>query len=209
MEEYQQITLHASGDDNGKSRREMPIIVLLLCPLCYHNTETDVMTRQEFDYFSESVRAKLLAVAKAFGRFGAAGGDDPEDIVQEALTTLWGLYDSGYPVRDAEALAVKITKTVCVAHYRRRRLRHQPLRGDAYEGGAPATAATDLSDFVEIRRRLYAGLSDTERICLDLRNSEGLSLDEIAAATGKPKDSVKTTISAARRKMLEQLKKEL
>ena len=167
------------------------------------------MTRQEFDIFSEGVRAKLLAVARSFGRFGMVDDDEAEDVVQEALTTLWGLSDSGYPVRDAEALAVKITKNTCVAHHRRRKLQPQPLRGEAYEGGAPATAATDLSDYVEIRRRLYAGLSDTERVCLDLRNADGLSLDEIAAATGKPKDSVKSTISAARRKMLEQLKKEL
>ena len=187
----------------------MLFIVLLLCPLCYHNVEAIEMTRQEFDIFSESVRAKLLAVARSFTRFDTAGVDESEDIVQEALATLWGLCDSGYPVRDAEAMAVRITKTTCVAHYRRRKLRQQPLRGDAYEGGIPATAATDLSDCVEIRRRMFAGLTDTERTCLELRNSEGLSLDEIAAATGKPKDSIKTTISSARRKMLEQLKKEL
>ena len=96
-----------------------------------------------------------------------------------------------------------------MAHYRRRRLRLQPLRGDAYEGGAPATAATDLSDCLEIRRRMIAGLTETERTCLELRNAEGLSLDEIAEATGKPKTSVKSTISAARRKMLEKLKQEL
>ena len=65
------------------------------------------MTRQEFDIFSESVRAKLLAVARSFNRFDAAGGDESEDIVQEALTDLWGLYGSGYPVRDAEALTVE------------------------------------------------------------------------------------------------------
>lgn len=163
------------------------------------------MTRQEFDRFSEGVRAKLTAVVRSFGR--VSGGEE-EDIVQEALTALWGLSESGYPVRDAEALAVKIAKTTCVAHYRRR-LRLQPLRGDAYEGGAPATAATDLSDCLEIRRRMLAGLTETERTCLELRNAEGLSLDEIAGVTGKPKTSVKSTISAARRKMLEQLKKEL
>ena len=65
------------------------------------------MTRQEFDIFSERVRAKLLAVARSFGRFGRVDDEDAEDVVQEALTALWGLSDSGYPVRDAEALAVK------------------------------------------------------------------------------------------------------
>ena len=171
--------------------------------------EKQEMTRQEFDILSERIRAKLLAAARRFCGFGRVGGEDPEDVVQEALTALWGLIDSGYPVRDAEALAMKMTKTAGVAHFRRRKLRQEPLRGDAYEGGAPATEATDLSDFVEMRRSLYACLSDTERVCLDLRNADGLSLDEIAAVTGKPKDSVKTTISAARRKMLGQLKKEL
>jgi RNA polymerase sigma-70 factor (ECF subfamily) len=167
------------------------------------------MDRQEFDIISERMRGKLLAVARAFSRFGRVDEGEAEDVVQEALTTLWGLTDSGYPVRDAEALAVKITKTTCVEHYRRRRVRPQPLRGDAYEGGAPATAATDLSDFVEMRRWMYEGLTETERTCLNLRNDEGLSLDEIAAVTGKPKTSVKSTISAARRKMLEKLKEEI
>jgi len=164
------------------------------------------MTRQEFDIFSEGVRAKLLAVARSFGRLPGA---EAEDVVQEALAALWGLSESGYPVRDAEALAVKISKTKCVEHFRRRRLRMQPLRGDAYEGGVPATAATDLSDCLEIRRRMLSGLTETERTCLELRNAEGLSLDEIAEATGKPKTSVKSTISAARRKMLEKLKQEI
>ena len=167
------------------------------------------MTRQEFDIFSEGVRAKLFAVARSFSRFGRGGDGEVEDVVQEALAALWGLFDSGYPVRDAEALAVKITKNTCVAHHRRRRLLAQPLRGDAYDGGFPATAATDLADCIQIRRRLYGSLTETQRTCLDLRNAEGLSLDEIASLTGKPKDSVKSTISAARRKMLEQLKKEL
>ena len=164
------------------------------------------MTRQEFDIFSESVRAKLLAVARSFGRLPGA---EAEDVVQEALTALWGLSESGYPVRNAEALAVKVAKTKCVEAFRRRRLRMQPLRGDAYEGGVPATAGTDLDDCLEIRRRMYAVLTDTQRTCLDLRNIEGLSLDEIAALTGKPKDSIKSTISAARRRMLEKLKEEI
>ena len=46
-------------------------------------------------------------------------------------------------------------------------------------------------------------------MCLKMRNEDGLSLDEIAAVTGKPKASVKTTISVARKQMLEQLKRML
>ena len=83
--------------------------------LCYYCVETDEMTRQEFDIFSESIRGKLLSVARRFSRSGEAGADEAEDAVQEALTTLWRLYEDGYPVRDGEALAVKITKSASVA----------------------------------------------------------------------------------------------
>ena len=48
--------------------------------------------------FSEGVRARLLAVARSFGRLPGA---EAEDVVQETLAALWGLSESGYPVRDA------------------------------------------------------------------------------------------------------------
>ena len=44
---------------------------------------------------------------------------------------------------------------------------------------------------------------------LHLRNDEGKTLDEIAEITGKPKTSIKSTISAARKQMLNLIKKQL
>ena len=38
---------------------------------------------------------------------------------------------------------------------------------------------------------------------MHLRNDEGLSLDEIATLTGKPKTSIKSTLSKARKQMLD------
>ena len=52
--------------------------------------------------------------------------DLSEDIVQESLMRLWELVQKGYPVRDFEALAMKITKNLCVDRLRKRRLKpHQ------------------------------------------------------------------------------------
>ena len=39
-----------------------------------------------------------------------------------------------------------------------------------------------------------------------LRGEEGLSLDEIAAATGRPKNSVKASLSMARKQLIDYLK---
>ena len=54
---------------------------------------------------------------------------------------------------------------------------------------------------------MQRNLTDSLRNLLNLRNEQGLSLDEIAAATGRPKGSVKVALSTARKKMMEQWQK--
>ena len=165
-----------------------------------------MMTEQEFAYLSEHLRGRLIALAKRFNR--ATGCDaEAEDIVQDALVTLWLLAQKGYPIRDAEALAVKITKTCCVERYRRRHIRFEPMEDLSIAGGVSASSETEEMDIETIRSILQRGLTDSQRKLLVLRNEEGLSLDEIAAVTGRPKSSIKVTLSTARKKMLEQFKK--
>ena len=164
------------------------------------------MTEQEFIALSVRIRGKLIALARRFNR--ASGWDgETEDIVQDALVTLWQLSSTGYPVRDAEALAVKITKTCCVERYRRRHIRFEPIADRPFAGSDSASAGTDSMDIETIRDFVQRDLSVSQRELLSLRNENGLSLDEIAAVTGRPKSSVKTALSTARRRMMEQWKK--
>ena len=164
------------------------------------------MTEQEFAYLSDRIRGRLTTLARRFNR--ASGMDEEaEDIVQDALVTLWQLSEKGYPVRDAEALAVKLTKTRCVERYRRQHIRFEPLSDQPVPGGYSATSDTDEKDIDTIRGFVQRNLTDSQRNLVALRNEHGLSLDEIAAATGRPKGSVKVALSTARKKMMEQWKK--
>ncbi len=164
------------------------------------------MTRQEFDTFTVRVRNKLLALA---WRYKASGGmdDEPEDIVQETFLTLWRLISEGYPVRDPEAIAVKIAKNLAAANIRRQKADTISVMEIDIEGGASATELIDEQDCQTIRQDLYNSLTPTQVHYLELRNELGLSLDDIAKMTGKPKTSIKTTISNARKQLLEQIKK--
>ena len=164
------------------------------------------MEKGEFEILATRVRAKLLALARDFA---LPSGIEPDDVVQEALVSLWELADSGYPIKDAEAMAVKMTKNICVGHYRKARVEMQPLTHDNYTGGFEATLLTDKEDLKRIRKEVYGALTTTQREYLHLRNDEGLSLDEIASATGKPKTSIKSTLSKARKQMLDLLNKQL
>lgn len=165
-----------------------------------------MMTEQEFAYLSDQIRGRLTALARRFNR--ASGCDaDAEDIVQEALLTLWQLSKKGYPIRDEEALAVKITKTRCIERYRRQHIRFEPIENQSIAGGVSATAGVEELDISTIRGIVQRDLTDSQRHLLALRNEQGLSLDEIAAATGRPKSSIKVALSTARKSMMEQMKK--
>jgi len=166
------------------------------------------MTRQEFEQLTLRIRSRLVMVA---GRFVKDSGiqDAPDDIVQESLLMLWSQTDNGYEVQNPEALAVTITKKVCLAHLRGKRAVLQSIDGVDIAGGSSASALTDEADINTVKESLMSILTPTQRHYLHLRNEMGLSLDEIEEVTGSPKTSIKTTISAARRLLLEQIKKDL
>ena len=164
------------------------------------------MTKEEFGHISNGMRRELIALAGRFLR-ATGGPDEAEDIVQEALLTLWELYKKGYPVRSEKALAIKITKNICVARYRRRKLEESPLKSDAFEGGVSAEERTEATDNLKVKETLYRQLSKSEAELLTLKTERDLTLDEIAKETGRPKQSIKVIISNARRKLREQLKK--
>ena len=165
------------------------------------------MTEQEFHILLAREWKPLAALAARFLR--ASGTEsEAEDIVQEAVTTLWELSQKGYPIRDAKALVVRLTKNLCVERWRKqRRMEIKPLADDNFEGGPTAESAVDEEENARIRDRLYSRLSETQRQLLTLRSDYELSLDEIALATGKPKGSVKATLSQARKQLLEEIKK--
>ena len=163
------------------------------------------MDEQAFISLSEKIRGKLIALARRFSRASECGCD-AEDIVQDALVTIWQLSEKGYPIRDAEALAVKITKARCVERYRREHIRYVPIADQPFAGSDSAAAGTERMDIETILGIVKKDLTDSQRKLVALRNENGLSLDEIAAVTGRPKASVKVTLSTARRRMMEKLK---
>ena len=164
------------------------------------------MNRKEFEIVTKKVRPKLLSVAR---NIELPSGIEADDVVQEALVALWELAEQDYPMRDAEALAIKITKNICISYYRKAHLETHSLVHDNYAGGVEATILTDREDLKKIRKTIYGTLTHTQREYLHLRNDEGMTLDEIAERTGKPKTSIKSTISSARKQMLNLIKEQL
>ena len=99
-----------------------------------------------------------------------------------------------------------MAKNLCIDSYRRR-----VLDSVSVESVAPMDSLTPEKKLIAEERllRLQASMENlpaTQRKMLCMK-SEGMSLDEIAAVCATTKNCVKTQISSARKKMLEQIKK--
>ncbi|HIT48201.1 MAG TPA: sigma-70 family RNA polymerase sigma factor [Candidatus Coprenecus stercoripullorum] len=164
------------------------------------------MTRKEFDHISAELRGRVLATVRRIGKNGELFPSD-EDIVQETLSALWQIIEKGYPVRNTAAMAITIARNICIAGLRKKTAKRTDLAD--FAGGYSATENTDISDVEITRSILLRELTPTQREYLELRYEEELSLDEIAERTGRRKSSVKTTISIARKQLLERLKKDI
>ena len=155
--------------------------------------------QMNFDQNIEDLTPGLTALARKF-MVATGSKAEIEDIIQEAFITLWKLKESGY------ALATKIVKVICVSHYRRQKVKTVSFEGKELESNLSATSDVDRADNDLILGELLACLTPTEKAFIQMRNSQGLSLDEISEITGRPKDSIKTTLSLARRKMIAKMK---
>ena len=160
------------------------------------------------------LRPKVLALTRKFFR-SAHLDSDPEDIVQDVLLNLWRAKQNGTEIRNAEAWAVRATKNACISAWRKKsstafsRLAHLPegnQLGSSYDVVSDSSVLDRIreSEASAILQRTLEGFSDGTLKLLKLRAS-GLSLDEISAITGRSKGSVKSSISAARKTLIQSL----
>ena len=158
---------------------------------------------KSFDIELAQLRPKVLALTRKF--FSSAHlSSDPEDIVQDVLLNLWRAKQNGTEIRNTEAWAVRATKNACISAWRKSRKDIAAPEKDNLHAADNASAKIEESEYQKRAVKILEGFSAGTRKLLKMK-ADGMNLDEIAAATGRSKGSVKTSISAARKQMLEAL----
>lgn len=167
------------------------------------------MTPQDFEQIAPEMRQLMLGVGRDF--FG--NEMDAEDVAQEGLIALWRYcqrIEAGHPV---SPLAIRIAKHCCIDLVRRQRasldIDEQPERGFAPPGSRVHPSPQEEMEVHELQQALDEAvrrLNPSEQRLYALRQIEGLSLDEISEQTHIAKTSVRSMISAARRKVYETIK---
>ena len=160
------------------------------------------MSPQEFENIVPELRLLMVKVGRDF--FG--NQTDAEDVAQEGLIRLWNFCERLDARRNMEALAIRVAKNVCVDTYRKRS--NNPITlDDRLEDDTTADAHLNAEETQHKIDEAIERLNPRERELLRKRHIEGHTAEEIANETGIPKPSVKSIISMAKRKLINDLQK--
>lgn len=160
------------------------------------------MSPQEFENIVPELRLLMVKVGRDF--FG--NQTDAEDVAQEGLIRLWNFCERLDARRNMEALAIRVAKNVCVDTYRKRSNNTITL-DDRLEDDTTADAHLNAEETQHKIDEAIERLNPRERELLRKRHIEGHTAEEIANETGIPKPSVKSIISMAKRKLINDLQK--
>ena len=175
------------------------------------------MTRSEFEHIAERLRQKVLKVGLQF--FGSQ--DDAEDAAQETMEQLWRYCEQIDASRNSEALAIRVAKNCCVNLYRKihnsQFIIHnseQTIFNSQFsifnsQSEASPQEELEAKDTERMLEEALDLLKPRERQLFEMRQLEGLSIDEISSETGIPKPSITAMVSAARRKVFIELKRRM
>ena len=162
------------------------------------------MTRSEFEHIAAQLRQKVLKVGLQF--FGSQ--EDAEDAAQETMAQLWRYCEQIDASRNIESLAVRVAKNCCVSMYRRNRPTPIPSLYREELGSSPQEIL-EANDTQRMLEEALDLLKPRERQLFEMRQLEGLSVDEISTETGIPKPSITAMVSAARKKVFTELKRRM
>lgn len=162
------------------------------------------MEQHKFEIEAKRMRPAILRMATHY----TEDTDEAEDVVQEVLLKLWFLRERLSQYRNIDALAMVITKHLCINRKRGEHLDIVPLEeGWMIEG--EASPEKRLVDYERMREllELIANLPDLQQAILRMKHIDGFEVEEIARLTGSTVIAVRTNLSRARKKVREQFMK--
>ena len=155
----------------------------------------------DFIQLATAIRPRLISLCRSFF-VRQELACDAEDAVQETLLRLWLMHERLRMYHSPETLAIKIAKNVCIDMLKKACSQHEPLE-DGIVVFAPLQTDHQaiFHDTERIIGQAMKKLSGTQCRMLVMR-SEGMTMEEIAAACGTTPASAKTMVCAARKQLM-------
>lgn len=159
------------------------------------------MERQQFEIEAKRMRPALLRLASRY----MEDADEAEDVIQDVLLKLWFLREKLDRYRSVDALAMVITKHLCINQLRKSKAEFVDLdQSIGMDSGEAADKSLLESEEMEEVLQAITTLPDLQQAVLRMKHIEGFEVEEIARLTGSTPIAVRTNLSRARKRIREQ-----
>jgi RNA polymerase sigma factor (sigma-70 family) len=164
------------------------------------------MTRSDFNDLVLQLSRKLYGYAFRILR----NQEEAEDAVQEVFIKLWNMGERLKEYNSIEALATTITKNYCIDQVRKQKniyqIEHntQDYNSITFQSPHVQMENTESYNIIQI---IIDHLPETYKTLIMLRDIEGFSYEEIAEKTDQNINTLRVTISRARRIVRDEYKK--
>jgi RNA polymerase sigma-70 factor (ECF subfamily) len=160
--------------------------------------------RSRDDAFAELYEASYPSLVK-YCRGLLGTGADPEEVAQEAFLRAWMSWDRYSTSRPFWALVATIARNLCMDHHRHERVVSTVLeqRGGelSFAPGATPEEFLEQGEEYEWARQALAELCPSHQRIISLREIEGWSADDIAAADGTSPEAATAALYRARQRL--------
>jgi RNA polymerase sigma-70 factor (ECF subfamily) len=164
------------------------------------------MTRVDFNEFVQQLSRKLYGYAFRL----LQNQEEAEDAVQEIFIKLWKMRDKLDEYDSIDALATTMTKNYCIDQLRKQKNYYRDEeRKQEYRNLLSPTPhdRMEIMESGEIIRKIIDQLPDIYKVIITLRDIEGFSYEEIAEKTDQNINTLRVTISRARRQIRDEYNK--
>ena len=159
------------------------------------------MELQEFKTKVLPVKDRLYRIALNMLR----SVEEAEDALQDTMVKLWDKRERLDEYRSVEALAVTMTKNLCLDRLKSKKHKNQldVQEMELDSGFVTPYKSIELSDSMNTMNEVFESLPAQQRLLITLRDIEGFSYEEISDQTGLEINNIRVGLSRARKKARE------
>lgn len=156
------------------------------------------MTRSDFNDLVIQLSRNLYGYAFRILR----SQEEAEDAVQEIFIKLWRMEEKLNAYSSIEALAITMTKNHCIDHLRKQKhFNHEDNNIQEYKSITSPSPLEQMEsrESDDIIHKIIDNLPDTYKVVIRLREIDGFSYEEIAEKTNQNINTLRVTLSRARK----------
>lgn len=164
------------------------------------------MHRAEFNEYVHQHSRKLFGYAFRI----LQNQEESEDAVQEVFIKLWNMRDKLKEYKSIDALSITMTKNYCIDQWRKNRnvsFEDEKKQEFTIANSPSPHEKMEQKETNEILHRIIDHLPDLFRDMVKLRDIEGLAYEEIAEKTGQNINTLRVTLSRARKLVRDEFNK--